>query len=92
MSYSAHVRQLRARADDLRRLARGIDAASVMTLAAHAGDSTWSGPRPTRCRELLAFDVRRLAAHVDLLRQQAAVLDQTADDLERAVAPLGGGR
>jgi hypothetical protein len=82
---------LRARAAHLRQLSGRIAGLGLGGLALHSGDEVWRGPLAERWRDELQGARRRLDACVDELRQNAAVLDRRADELDllTAIDPAG---
>ena len=89
MATTQHATRLRARAEDLRRLARTLENTPLTTAHTVAGDDTWVGPTAQAC----ATDLRRLARQLllrcDELRAAARRLERAADAI---AAELMAGR
>lgn len=85
---AAHAARLRARAANLRRYASDLETTPATRLGEHAGEDTWRGGRPHRCRLMLQVHVRHLHEAADELRWQALLLERQAEELER-LARLG---
>lgn len=83
---------LRARAAELRRVARAIDATPALDLGRHALDDTWRGERATQCVETLRGHRDRLLASAVDLRAQARRFDDRADHLDMALLRAQGPR
>lgn len=80
---------LRGRADDLRRLAVSIESIPALELAAHAGDDTWRGARPTFCVSTWMGHRRCLIDAAFQLRTDARRLDLRANALDVATSTIG---
>ncbi len=86
------VVRLRARAQQLRRVAGLLAERSVADLRRRAGDDVWRGPLADRCRDDLAMAQRRLDSAADELRLHAMLMERRADEAEmRIVAAAFGG-
>jgi hypothetical protein len=73
--------QLRARATELRTLARRLQHLEVLTLASRAGDRTWMGPSADACQQALRGRRTQVLDHVDHLMSAARQLERQATDL-----------
>lgn len=73
--------RLRARATELRSLARRLQHLEALTLASRASDRTWVGPSPHACEQSLRGRRRQLLTHVDLLMATARDLERQATEL-----------
>lgn len=78
------ARQLRLRADELRRLADAIEAATVMRLDQHAGEATVRGPRYDDLLDRLRRSQHDLYLRADELRSSAYHLELQAGELDAA--------
>jgi hypothetical protein len=81
--------QLRQRAAALRHVATRIDALTVLDLHRRADSSTWIGPTPQRCHELLLAMRTSVANAADDVRATSRLLDQRAAALDAQAAALG---
>ena len=82
---------LRARADDLRRLAGRIRSLDVLELHHFCTTATWVGPSQQRFERDLRDAAVRLRRTADELVHTAGVLDRRAEDLGRLGLPDMGG-
>lgn len=82
---------LRARADDLRRLAGRIRSLDVLDLHRRCTTTTWVGPSQQRFEHELRGVGARLRRTADDLVHAASTLERRADDLEHLGLPDGGG-
>jgi hypothetical protein len=69
---------LRARADELMRIVRAIDAANLRRAAALAGPQTWIGSGPEQCAAELRTWGHTLSDIAGDLRRRAAAAQQAA--------------
>jgi hypothetical protein len=78
--------ELRRRAQELRRLARDLEASPLHSLHLWAGVDTWSSPRADECRDLLTSDQSRLRRATDDLIAYARWLERRADERDALAA------
>lgn len=81
--------RLRARAANLRALARRLNSLLALDLYRFTGSDTWVGPSPQRCDDTMRGVARTLRSHGDSLATHARRLDRAADEVE-ARARLSG--
>jgi len=89
MSTAVDVAQLRARAGELRRLARRIGDTPASSVHRLAGVDTWIGPVAQSCLDDLLIVRRELESSRGVLIDAARRLERHADDLAH-VALLAG--
>ena len=83
---------LRARATELRRVARAIEATPAIDLTRHAQDDTWRGARPAFCVSTLTGHQHELLAAAHNLRVDARRFESSAADLDAAALVVSGPR
>jgi hypothetical protein len=83
MSTSAEIEHLRARAGDLRLVARRIGASAAATVHRLAGPDTWTGPTAQSCLDDLVAMRRQLESDQRTLDDAARRLERRADELQR---------
>jgi hypothetical protein len=80
----AAARRARREAGDLRALASRLDHSHLHELTRLAGERTWVGPTASELQAAVSAGRHDLEGAADDLRRQAAVLDQEAEDCDRA--------
>jgi hypothetical protein len=81
MSTAVDVAQLRARAGELRRIARRVGDTPAVDVHRFAGVDTWVGPVAQSCLDDLLIIRRELESSRDMLIDAARRLERHADEL-----------
>jgi len=81
--------RLRARATQLRSLARRLHGLRIVDCYRSAGYDTWVGPSPQRCDDALRTYPMTLRAEVDSLSVEARRLERLADEIDARASLVG---